>query len=226
MLRYAITDRTQLPGDETARRLALFALARRWAEQNISYIQLRERDLPAAQLETLSRAISHTIHATGSKTRLLINSRADVALAAGAHGVHLTAAPDALTAEQVRSLFARAGRPHPAISISCHTLDEVARASQQPVDLILFGPVFGKSIAGVEVTPAAGLESLHNACRAAGKVPVLALGGITTACIPDCLAAGAAGIAAIRLFLSSVDAHPGDSYAIDAHAHYSPSTSG
>lgn len=202
MLRYAITDRSQLPGDEAARRLALFALARRWAEQNISYIQLRERDLPAADLESLGRAIAHTIQATGSTTRLLVNTRADVALAAGAHGVHLTAAPDALSAEQARALFARAGQTHPVISISCHTLDDVVRASRQPVDLILFGPVFGKTVAGVEVTPAAGLDTLRQACLAAGKVPVLALGGVTAENTPACLAAGAAGIAAIRLFLS------------------------
>ncbi len=198
MIRYAITDRSQLPGDESARRIALFALARQWVEQQIDYIQLREKDLSAAELEQLSCAITAAIHSLKSRTKLLLNSHADVALAAGADGVHLTAASGQLTPAEVRALFARAGRAAPVVSISCHTLEEVTRARREQADLILFGPVFGKTVAGAEVTPAAGLETLHAACEAADGVPVLALGGVTEANAAECIAAGAKGVAGIR----------------------------
>jgi thiamine-phosphate pyrophosphorylase len=208
MIRYAITDRSQLSpksaNAETDRRIALFALAKQWAEQQIEFIQLREKDLPAAELEQLACAITATIRSVNSKTKLLLNSRADIALAAGADGVHLTAAPGQLTPTQLRSLFSRAGRPAPIVSISCHTLEEVTRARAEQADLILFGPVFGKTIAGAEVTPATGLEALRSACTAAGEVPVLALGGVTESNIQHCLEAGAKGIAAIRFFADGI----------------------
>jgi thiamine-phosphate pyrophosphorylase len=204
MIRYAITDRSRLAGDEATRRIALFALARQWAEQQVDYIQLREKDLSAGELEQLACAITAVIRGLKSRTKLLLNSCADVALAAGADGVHLTAAPGQLTPVQVRTLFARAGRPVPVVSISCHTLDEVLRARSEQADLILFGPVFGKTLSRTEVTPAAGLDALRAACEATGEVPVLALGGVTEANTPACIAAGAAGLAGIRLFAGNI----------------------
>jgi thiamine-phosphate pyrophosphorylase len=86
------------------------------------------------------------------------------------------------------------------VSVSCHTLDEVQRAHRAEVDLILFGPVFEKRVEGEVVAPGAGLAGLQAACKVAPGSPVLALGGITVANTPACLAAGAAGIAGIRLF--------------------------
>jgi thiamine-phosphate pyrophosphorylase len=208
MIRYAITDRAQLPLEnataETARRIALIALAKQWAEQQIDYIQLREKDLPAVELEQLARAITGAIHSAKSQTRLLINSRADVALAAGADGVHLTAAPGQPTPAELRTLFARVGCSAPVISISCHTLDEVTRARNAQADLILFGPIFGKTLAGTEVTPATGLQALHAACKVAGDTPILALGGVTESNAQSCLEAGAKGIAAIRFFAGPI----------------------
>lgn len=204
MIRYAITGRAALPGDETTRRIALFALAKQWAEQHIEYIQLREKDLSAAELEQIACAITAVIRSAKSPTRLLINSRADVALAAGADGVHLTATPGQPTPAELRTLFARAGRPAPIISISCHTLEMVTRARNEQADLILFGPVFGKTLAGVQVTPAAGLQALRDACKAARETPVLALGGVTDSNVQSCLEAGAKGIAAIRFFAGSI----------------------
>jgi thiamine-phosphate pyrophosphorylase len=204
MIRYAITDRASLPGDETAKRIAVFALAKQWAEQQIDYIQLREKDLPATELEQLARAITAAIRSVKSQTRLLINSRADIALAASAGGVHLTSAPGQPTPTELRTLFDRAGRPAPVVSISCHTLEEVLRARHEQADLILFGPVFGKTVASAEVTPATGLEALRAACKAAGDTPILALGGVTESNIQSCLEAGAKGIAAIRFFAGPI----------------------
>jgi len=200
MLRYAITDRASLPGDESERRLALFAQVRRWAMEQIDYIQLREKELVAGELESLSRAITGILAAAGSRTKLLVNSRPDVAIAAGAQGVHLTASPGGMTPAQVCVLYASAGLPEPVVSVSCHAVEEVVSAREQRASLILFAPVFGKSAGGAEIVPAAGLEMLRAACRAAGKIPVLALGGVTEANASDCIAAGAAGVAGIRLF--------------------------
>jgi thiamine-phosphate pyrophosphorylase len=197
MLRYAITDRTRLSGDE-----ALLNQAARLAALNVDYLQLREKELPAAALATLARAILATLK--DSPTKLLINSRADIAIAARADGVHLTSALGELTPAQVRALYAHAHLPAPIVSLSCHTLEEVTRAAQSPPgnrpDLILFGPVFEKRSSGANTT-GTGLELLAEACRAAVPIPVLALGGVTAENTPTCLDAGAAGIAAIRLFL-------------------------
>jgi thiamine-phosphate pyrophosphorylase len=203
VIRYAITDRKRLAADEPARRASLLALAARWAAEHIDYIQLREKDLSAVALEQLSCAINGTLRAAGARTQLLINSSLDAALASNAAGVHLTTAPGQPTLAEIRFRFADAGL-QPVISISCHTLEEVARARHEQADLILFGPVFGKTVGEIEVSPAAGLQSLRAACEAADDVPVLALGGVTAANTADCLAAGAAGIAGIRLFASNI----------------------
>ncbi len=205
MLRYAITSRALYPGDEDQRQAALLREASRWAGDGIDFIQLREKDLPAAVIAALAREILKAIALAAGSTKLLINSRADIAIATGAHGVHLTSDRDELTPVQVRSIYARslyasANLAPPIVTISCHTLQEVQRAGEDRADAILFAPVFEKSLPGGEVLPGMGLEQLHAACLAAAPVPVYALGGITPENIPACLAAGAAGLAGIRLF--------------------------
>jgi thiamine-phosphate pyrophosphorylase len=86
------------------------------------------------------------------------------------------------------------------VSVACHTLAEVERASGEGADLILFGPVFGKSIDGEVVVPGTGLAALGSACAVAAGTPVLALGGVMWDNAQACVEAGAGGIAAIRLF--------------------------
>lgn len=199
MHRYAITSRALFAGDERQKQSALINQCARWSREGIDTIQLREKDLPAARLAQLARDILKAI--AGSQTKLLINTRADVALATGAHGVHLTAASGELTPTQVRQLYASANAPEPIITISCHTIEEVRRALPHEPSAILFAPVFGKTVAGEPITPAAGLDKLREACAIAAPVPVYALGGVTEENAPSCLAAGAIGIAAIRLFL-------------------------
>jgi thiamine-phosphate pyrophosphorylase len=200
MLRYAITDRALYPGCEREKQTALLRRAARWAADGIDRIQLREKDLPAADIAALAREILKTIAAASSATKLLINSRADIALATGAPGVHLTSIPGELTPTQVRTLYARVNLPAPIITISCHTLDEVQRAHEDRVDAILFGPVFEKVVAGQTITPGQGLDQLRAACTSASPVPVYALGGVTLTNAHACTDAGAAGIAGIRLF--------------------------
>jgi thiamine-phosphate pyrophosphorylase len=150
------------------------------------------------------------------QTLLLINSRTDIALAAGAGGVHLRG--DDIPASEARVIWNKAakrmgGLPSArgplVVGVSCHTPDEVRSAEAHGADFAVFAPVFEKVMAPQR--PGIGVEALREACRRAGAplnvegpgagyMPVLALGGITLDNTRTCLAAGAAGIAAIRLF--------------------------
>jgi thiamine-phosphate pyrophosphorylase len=202
-VRYAITDRTMIPDGlklSTAEG-GLDALSRqaaRLAAEGVEFLQLREKDLPASELVAVARRL---LRAVGdSETRLLINGRADVAIATAAHGVHLSSLPEELTPRQVHDLYARASLPAPVVTISCHTLADVIRHRLAPITAILFGPVFEKSVSGEHRAVGTGLALLRQACIAAAPVPILALGGITATDAAACLEAGASGVAGIRLF--------------------------
>ncbi len=200
MLRYAITNRALFAGDDREQQAALVEQAARWAADGIDFIQLREKDLPAATLAGLARRILAHIASSAAPARLLINSRSDIALATGAHGVHLTASPGELTPAEVHRVFAAANRPAPMLTVSCHTHQEIVRARENNVSAILFAPVFEKPLPDNEALPGQGLDHLHAACIAAAPVPVYALGGVTRENTSACLHAGAAGVAGIRLF--------------------------
>jgi thiamine-phosphate pyrophosphorylase len=119
--------------------------------------------------------------------------------------VHLAGKPTPGAAQRARQLFRAAGRTadrtadfDAIISVPCHTLDDIRVARKEQVDLMLFSPVFEK-LAAPKAEPQ-GLEALRQACAAAEAIPVLALGGVTSLNAQECLAAGAAGVAGIRLF--------------------------
>jgi thiamine-phosphate pyrophosphorylase len=198
-LLYYITDRSQFPGDESVRRHALLAKIAEAARAGVDYIQLREKDLSVRELETLAQEVVAAVRENSPSTRLLINSRTDVALAAGADGVHLRAG-DVAPHEVRQVLEVSAHRPlttdHFLVAASCHTAADVFRAESEAADFAVLAPVFGKR--GAAGIPLAGLAALREACRA--KIPVLALGGVNLDNAASCLNAGAAGIAAIRLF--------------------------
>jgi thiamine-phosphate pyrophosphorylase len=196
-LLYYITDRKAFSPDEITRRARLLDKIGEAARAGVDYIQLREKDLPIRELESLARETVRVVRENaGGSTALLINSRTDVALAADAAGVHLPA--NDVSVEDVRKMYAsaRGDGVIPQISISCHSLAEVERAAAEGVSLAVFAPVFEKKDA--PGTAAHGLAVLQEACRS--KIPVLALGGVTLQNADACLGAGAAGIAAIRLF--------------------------
>jgi len=193
VLLYYITDRMHFPGRERERRERLLARIAEAARVGIDFIQLREKDLPPRDLESLAKDAVAKVRAAGSATRLLINSRTDVAIAAGADGVHLRSKD--ISPQEVRKIW-RAANATPVVAISCHTPQEVAAAEAAGADFVVFSPVFEKK--GNPAARIAGLEQLRAICR--GKVSVLALGGITPENAALCVEAGARGIAGIRLF--------------------------
>jgi thiamine-phosphate pyrophosphorylase len=211
MLLYAITDRTRLPGStDAARRAALVTLAAEWAARNIDYIQIREKDLAAPDLLALTKEIVAAVRSRSTHTRILLNGPASIALQARADGIHLPSTAPISAASDVRAHFASTGRDI-FISHACHSVYEVLRTKEESQrnphatatnTLILFAPVFEKTLPSQDPLPGLGLDTLQAAAQAAQPIPVLALGGITRNNAPTCLKAGAAGIAAIRLFLN------------------------
>jgi thiamine-phosphate pyrophosphorylase len=193
---YYITDRRQLPGDAREQERRLLEKIAECAAAGVDLVQLREKDLGAHALEKL--ALKAMAALAGSRTLLLINARTDVALACGAHGVHLPA--NDLAASDVRAIFARAGVSEPVIGVSTHSAAEVASAEAHGADFAVFAPVFEKG----GTASREGLEELQRICHrteaAQPPMPVLALGGITAENARLCVEVGAAGIAGIRLF--------------------------
>jgi thiamine-phosphate pyrophosphorylase len=201
-LLYYITDRTALASDEPTRRKRLLDKIAEVARAGVDYIQLREKDLSARELESLTREAVALMNAVRTQnqeltTALLINSRTDVALTVGADGVHLRS--DDISPQEVREIWrSGAGAPvrDPLTGVSCHSPDDATQAAQAGATFAVFAPVFEKKDSSG--TRPAGLSQLEQSCRA--PIPVLALGGITRENARACLNAGAAGIAAIRLF--------------------------
>jgi len=129
------------------------------------------------------------------QARILVNSRVDVAMAAGTSGVHLPAG--SIPPRDWRAITPVGF----LIGVSCHTLEEVLSAEREGADYVFFGPVFAPLSKSSDLKPR-GLEVLGRVCGSV-KIPVLALGGITWENAPACNTAGAAGVAGITLFQRS-----------------------
>jgi len=196
MLLYYITDRHHFPGSGLEQKRRLLEKVAECVAAGVDYIQLREKDLNARELESLSRDVMQLIP-EDTHSKLLINSRLDVALAAGAAGVHLPAA--GLPPSEARSLLASAGKIDAVVGVSAHSVQEVMYAESHGADFAVFGPMFEK-----DSRPSAdGLERLRQACQrpvVGTPMPLLAVGGVTSANAAQCIQAGAAGVAGIRLF--------------------------
>jgi thiamine-phosphate diphosphorylase len=190
----AVTDRRRLPI------LAHVAAA---VDLGLDWVQIREPDLPAAELyEVVGHALAE---ASGSATRIIVNDRLDVALAAGAHGVHLRGT--SFDASRARAMVAakvereKAGRDREfLIGRSVHGVGEAVEAEAGGgLDYLIFGTMF-PTASKPGGHPLAGPEALR-AAVAACRVPILGIGGITLENVDRIAATGAAGVAAIGLFL-------------------------
>ena len=185
MILYYISDRRQLSGD-------LLTTIRAAGNAGVDWIQIREKDLSSKEIRELTQ---RAVALSQPGARILVNSRVDIALAAGAAGVHLPS--DALPALAMR----RVAPPDFLIGVSCHNVEGVRRAEAEGADFAVFGPVF-ETASKRSYGPPRGLRMLAEVCGEA-RIPVLALGGVTIENASRCLDAGAAGIAGISLFQQS-----------------------
>ena len=178
MIRCYITDRLSLPPGVSL----LDAIARARAD----WVQIREKDLPARELfELVKRALNF-----GKK--IIVNTRMDVALAAGAAGVHL---PDgSIDPDRLRTI----APPGFLIGVSCHSVENVVKNAQKGANYVFLSPIFAPLSKSSNLPPL-GLEKLSMASKAV-SIPILALGGITESNAQSCVDHGAAGIAAISLY--------------------------
>ncbi len=184
---YLITDRQYFgPDPNGVDRLVEFTGAA--ARAGVDLIQVREKDLPARSLFELTRRI---LAATSSNdVSVLVNDRTDVAIAARAHGVHLT------TRSMRPAVVRRAFSERLLIGASCHSIEEARAAAG--ADFLVAGPL-AQTPSKTRYGQPIGLEGLR-AIVAGVDVPVLALGGVEVAHVAVLSEAGCAGIAAIRLF--------------------------
>jgi thiamine-phosphate pyrophosphorylase len=158
-------------------------------------VQLREKDLPARDLFHLAtdlRALT-----ARHRARLLVNDRVDVALAVGADGVHLPGA--GLPPAAARALVG----PERLVGVSTHSAAEAEAAATEGADVVFFGPIYDTPSKRSFGAPR-GLAELTVACRRA-RLPVIAIGGVTAARVPELREAGAAGVAVIRALLEAED---------------------
>lgn len=179
-----ITDRKSLPGR------SLETFAPEVIKAGVDLIQVREKDLETRALLDLAQCL--VTASQGHASRVVINDRVGVALAAGAAGVHL--GHQSLPTAAVRRIVPLEFQ----IGVSCHSAAEVRAAQEAGANYVLLGPIF-KTPSKIAYGPPLGLEALRQAAAEVG-IPVLALGGITVDRARRCRDAGAAGIAGIRLF--------------------------
>lgn len=198
MILHLVTDRRRLSAggaDVASARRCLVEQARHAIEAGVDYVQVRERDLEAADLAAIVAEVIAL--ARGSGTRILVNDRLDVAIACGASGVHLRS--DSMAVWSARAIAPRGF----VVGKSVHAIED-AVAAAEGADYLIAGTVWPTESkdAGHTVIGAAGLARI----AAAVGVPVLAIGGVTLERLPEVARAGAAGAAGVGLFMAAAGA--------------------
>ncbi|HEV8428633.1 MAG TPA: thiamine phosphate synthase [Pyrinomonadaceae bacterium] len=186
---YALTD-VQLSSLSHVEQLQLLALG------GVSLVQLREKQM--SPLEFYEQAKAAVAVAERSEVQLIINDRVDVALATGAHGVHL--GQDDLPPDAARKLLGATT----IIGYSTHNVDQALMAVKLPIDYLAIGPIF-QTTTKTDTSPVLGLEGLRAVRRAIGEFPLVAIGGITHANARMVIEAGANSVAVISALLSDPD---------------------
>ncbi|HVB08579.1 MAG TPA: thiamine phosphate synthase [Candidatus Acidoferrales bacterium] len=208
MLQCYVTDRRLLEGEPSSptNEVLLLRIGRA-AANGVDWIQIREKDLSARELLELTRGAIATVQSEATEgsqvlTRVLVNDRLDVALAAGAAGVHLGGGsiPIGKVVPWVRARNAPADF---LVTLSCHDIDEAIEAERAGANYIFFGPVYDTP-SKIGLGAPQGIDKLAEICRRV-RIPVLSIGGINEGNADACVRAGAAGIAAIRLFQQPED---------------------
>ncbi len=189
---YLITAGKMTPENFAGQKLQTLELIKTAVENNISLIQIREKKISARLVfEFASEAAKIT---RKTDTKLLVNDRADIALAARADGVHLTRR--SLSAAVIRRAFPE----NFIVGVSTHTIEEAENAIEQSADFVTFSPIFSTPDKGAPQ----GVENLRRVCERLKPFPVIALGGIGAGNFSEVLEAGASGFAAIR-FLNDAE---------------------
>ena len=200
-----VTDRRSLPLSTSAdAHHLLFDSVERAAAAGTDWIQLREKDYSGKEWAELLSESLRRVNRVNPTTRILVNDRLDVALSSGAGGVHLSenGIPVAEACRLRDEYFAeRSEKPDLLVGASCHSLGAALGAARAGADYIYFSPIF-YTPSKANYGPPQGLERLARICKSV-DIPVIAIGGISAANASSCLAAGAAGVAAIRLFQES-----------------------
>jgi thiamine-phosphate pyrophosphorylase len=186
---YLITDRRQTSGRP------LLDVVHAALDGGVMAVQLREKDLGSRELYKLAKEMRSLTGQYGAK--LFINDRIDVALAAGADGVHLGAGSIPVSEER------RVWGTELLIGYSAHSSDEASQAADAGADFLTIGPVYHTPSKAAYGKPL-GLSELH-ATVARSSIPVFALGGVKQSCIADVMSAGASGIALISAILTAED---------------------
>lgn len=183
---YLITDGAATAENFIEKKREFLQIIARAVEVGVSLIQIREKRLPARMVFELASEAARLTEPTA--TRLLINDRADIALAASADGVHLTA--QSLSAKIIRRQFPK----NFLIGVSAHTVEAAERAKREAADFVTFSPIFDSPGKG----DPQGVIRLRQVCESLKPFPVIALGGINAANLAQVTEAGASGFAAIR----------------------------
>lgn len=191
---YLISDGTLTPDNFERKSFSTLRVIENAISCGVSHVQIREKQLPARLVfELTCKAVELARRASSAHTKILVNDRADVAVTAGADGVHLTAG--SLAASDIKRCFG----VDFIIGVSTHDLAEVRGAIAAGADFAVFGPVFETPRKGAPV----GLEGFRRVAADAGDFPLVALGGIDETNYVEALTV-ASGIAAIR-FLNDRD---------------------